>query len=890
MSIDWCVLRASLFPSDFSTQAADEAECRRFHAAVAVASGNPELSHQLRTGDLAGVRALYEARVRSRSVPRGLFAAAGLATREGRDASLGDVEVQRTPSPAIASCPPASDELVRSSRSVIHADAVTLYRRDEPSGGSCAVRLGVPEPVRTVLSTHRTGTRAQWEQRLRVDGFDAERASRLVARLAELGVLEPRGPCSLWNDADGPPRQALTAAVDDVLACEASGQPRANAFATFGRALRLPSALEHAHAVGELLLRCARPEPPAVARILARLLDGRWLPLSELERMAEGLVREATAATPRLELRDEPLARWLVARALQPEIALDDAPVPPLGWSGTMLVGTQWTADGRWVGPTPLAASPRALVSRYAIPGLPERLAALDEHEPVVLAYRGPDVTDEVAAVHVPGALALEHCGSASDPDRTLRLEDLEVCASSTTVWFRVRHDQRPVSIVRAIPYNDAMPGLHPLVRLLSLVERAQRPGRSLLDLVLDRLPVRPRLTFRGHVVARRRAVVPPELKATGLEAWLHTVGLSGPVSVETKHGGLPLSPDPDDPTHRDLFKRLRRGERVAVSERLPVEGLLVDGRPHAVHALVPVTVAAPRAPRPVAPRRVVGPAQASALRGPFRTVRVRALAERMPGVLRCLRDRLDGAPFFYVFLSDALDSELRLRIPRPSAAAHLGLGPDLGEALDELLDRRIVRHWAVEPYLREWDRYGGADEIEAVERFFVADSASLCDGFASLSLVDERRTCLYALTILQTMTAAGLPEADQAALCRRAFEALGDELGLGAGERRALGSRWRAQRDAVVAAATGSGDPVVRDALLRRRRQLDRWLRDHDRARLRTHLRSLLHMTGTRLCVRDNRAEEAWAFFFARKLLDRWRHLPTETEAARPWSSPCAA
>lgn len=878
MSNPWCVLRTSLFPREFSVDHAGADERERFHAAIAVASSNPDLPARIREGEHASVRELYEARARARSIPRSLFAAAALATPDGIEARLDDVRVQRS-HPGGEPLPHEDpNRLTVSTYAVFHADAVAAYRRND-AGSFEATRLGLPEALREVLLRHREGTREQWHAHLLESGLPSERAHALVDRLVRLGVLEAPTACSLWNDDDPPAVERLGEAVAQIASHDPERVP-ANAFATFARPLRMPPALAHAQEVGEVLMRCTRTEPPAIQTQLFRLLDGRWLPMPELERMAEGLLHEAAATKPQLAAADRPFVRWLRARAFDPLIELDQAPLPEATWSGTMLLGTRWAADQRLLGPALFSAHPRELIGRYDLPGLAEHLRETDEDdaETVVLAYRGPGVLDRIADVRVPGMRALEYCGRASDRSRALRIEDLEVSATSSELLVRTREDQRPVRVVRPVPYDDSNPALHPLVRLLSRAAAAQRPGRSLLDVAFEDLPVRPRITYRGHVLGRRRAPVPADLREAELLPWLERVGLRGrEVTVDTSSGALPFDPELDGAVRRDLFKRLRRGQRLAVAERLASESLRIDGRDHAVHALVPVTAGPParRLRIPKIPRP-----EAGALRGPFRTLRVDALAERMPTVLRSLRDDLRGAPFFYVFLSDAIESELRLRVPsgRPELLA------PITDRLDAMLDHRVVRHWALEPYLREWDRYGGAADIEAIEELFVADSASLYDPCASMPLVDERRTSLYALTVLQTMAMAGLDLDEQHEFCRRAFDSFADEFGYSTDDRRAVGSMWRARRSAIVRLATGQGDPDLHAALLERGQHLRRWTDAHGPQRLRRHLRSVVHMTGTRLHFRHNRAEEAWALFFARNLVERWRHLPHEAERAAAW------
>lgn len=877
MTVDWCVLRTSLFPRNFCAEDATPQERERFYAAVGIASSNVELAPLMRSGGVPRVQQLYQARVRGRSTPRSLFAAAAIATTDGAELHLRDVEVQRA---ATADEVPSPAVWVVSPSAVFHADGVTLYRRDDATRQSEAVRLGVPLPLREVLAAGRRGTREQWEERLVERGYSTDQAGATLDQLQRMGLLETVAVRSLWNDDEVPRSQDLGTVVAEANASLASGTRPANAFATFSTPAKIPAALEHAPRVGQLLMRWSRSEVPVVQRLLAEQLDGRWLPLPELERMAQGLLDRAKQETFRPSAADAPYVRWLRARALDEEIDLANAPLPPAPSGGPMFLGTQWTADGELVGPKLFPTPPHELVARYPLPGLCERLGelALPGAASVMLAYRGPGSLAEVAEVHMPGTTALEYCGHASDPDRALRLEDLEVCASATTIYFRTRADQRPVTLVRPIPYNESMTGLHPLVRLLSVINNAELPCRSLIQAAFEGLPVCPRVTFEGHVLMPRRATLPRELAEDTLGEWLSARGLDGAVCVGTGMGGLRFDPREDDAVRRDIFKRLRRGERVRICEHIETQGVGVDGELHEAHALVPIFPPAPAAPlrmpcvpRPHAPER---------LRGPFRTVRVHALAERMPTVLRRLHEDLRDTSFFYVFLSDAVETELRLRIP-------VGAGPTMHsvtERLDELLDGNIIRQWALEPYVREWERYGGGETIEALERLFVADSASLYEPCATYPLVDPRRTNLYALTIVQTMSQAGLGHADQIALCRRAFDAYSEEFHYSAADRRALGEMWRRRRGELIGAAVGEGDKAVHDALVRRRDVVGRWLVAGNQERLRTHIRSVVHMTGTRLHFRHNRTEEAWAYFLARNLLDRWRHLPAEAAATAPW------
>lgn len=880
MNPPWCVLRLSLFPDDFAVETATAAERRHFFAAIEGTASNPALTGQLRDGELARVRARYEARARSRSVPRGLFAAATMGTPDGGAASRSDVRVtidHRRSSLAV------SEPLVLASSSVFHAGGVTLYRRSAESGRWTEVQLGVPEHACRVLLRDRRGTEAQWVARLAVEtGQPTGQAERLVQALVRVGLLVHPGRISSWThepSADDP--RALTrVGLDEAIELlhHASSSVAPGTFCTFDRPVRMPAALRHAQAVGELLIRCSRPAPPVVQRTLCSIHDGRWFPMVELERMAAGLVRRASGARPSPSPPQQRFVDWLRHRAHHEEVDLATAPVPSAtGWHGTVMLGTRWTEHDQLTGVTLLSGDPCEVVARYDLTGLIDRVSSLDPRELVVLAYRGPGASDDVAAIRAHGTTTLEYCGWASTRERTLRLEDIEVRASPTRLFLRTRGDRRPLRLARALPFNNDLVGLHPLVELLSMVAEAEQPCQSLMDDAFEDCPVHPRVTWCGHVIRARSAEVPRELDDDDFHDWLRHTRLDGALNVTTRQGSLPL--DPTDPAAVRELLRGAQTQRHRLVERGGAVGLEVDGRPHSAHALVPITIAPASAPPPLG---IAGPADDRAPRGPFRTLHVRALAERMPSVLTQLYPRVQGHPFFYLFLSDELDSELRLRVLAEDSE-RVG---SLIEELDDLLDRFVVRSWSLGPYLREWDRYGGAHDIEAVEAFFVMESQALCELCGELSLRSEARTWAHVLLIVQTLRLAGLEPEEQEALCRSAFESSCRELGWSSARRRALGEQWRTQRHPIMALARGGGgEPAALERALEQRHVMSqRWIHTHGKERLRRHLSSLIHLGGTRLHLRENRRMEGLACFFAGKLLGRWRHRPEEAAQVAAW------
>lgn len=868
----WALLRISLFPEDFTLEGASDEERARFDAALAFATSHLTLSGAVGE-DAADALALYAARARDRASPRSLFAAAALALPEGGPLSLADVDVEVAPNrdaQRIEGPPPAAGDLYVAPECVFHSGGVCLYRYNAADGDFDALRLHMPEALVGVLTAYRGGTPAQWASRFAEAGVAGSPGEGITEELIRRGVLVSRAGAVIFNGGERPP--AIPLGEAPRAADGARGGPRPNAFATFRSPAALPPALSAAQRVGELLADTSRPAPTRLASVLAEWLDGRWLPLSELERWAGGLVAAAGGRTPPpAEPDQERFLDWVRARALDREIDLAAAPLPRRRYQGEALLLTQWTEDGRLLEPLLFATGAREMMSRYSLPGLPERLAALDDRPPLLLAYHGPGTMGDIARVYAPGARVLEYCGAGSDPSLGLRLTDVEVTSAGGALIYRLREDLTPVHVLSPVPLNEELPRIHPFVRLLLAEGRPRMPVLALVKTALQDFPVRPRLVFEGHVIRRRRAVVPPEMMEGALAGWLEGLEMEGRLGIEGTDGRLEVDPRADDAVRRHLFKELRRGRSVVISELGEPAGVPIDGRRHGAHALIPLAIGGARGDGAPTPPRVPPPRTRREVRGPFATLQLRLLAERAPALLGEAAALLEGERFFYVFVGDGVGSALRLRIPTDRQGL---LGQLIGRA-NGWLDEGAVRAWTLEPYLREWDRYGGAADIDAVEGFFVADAQGLIGGCAGLGAADERRGDLYTLAILQTLTMGPLSWEEAHALCEAGFASFDREFALGSGDRRAIGEGWRARRGAILAAAEGRGDEVIHGALQARGARLGAWLAadPHNGARLRRYARSLLHMSGTRIFFQENRWAEARALFYARHALLAWHH-----------------
>ncbi|HEX2295887.1 MAG TPA: lantibiotic dehydratase [Actinomycetota bacterium] len=184
-----------------------------------------------------------------------------------------------------------------------------------------------------------------------------------------------------------------------------------------------------------------------------------------------------------------------------------------------------------------------------------------------------------------------------------------------------------------------------------------------------------------------------------------------------------------------------------------------------------------------------------------------------LAGVVRPLvaRARSDGAAdrWFFIRYADP-DPHLRIRLHGDPARLTAEVLPAFRAALEPELEGRV---WRLETgtYVRELERYGGPDAIDAAEWIFAADSDAVLEVVAGGGTLDDRWRA--ALAGLHRMFAdLGLDEDAQAGVARRMRDSYAAEFAADALLKRQIGDRYRAERRSLEPLV--SADPGAEGAL----------------------------------------------------------------------------
>ncbi|RMG43964.1 MAG: hypothetical protein D6718_11075 [Acidobacteria bacterium] len=400
---------------------------------------------------------------------------------------------------------------------------------------------------------------------------------------------------------------------------------------------------------------------------------------------------------------------------------------------------------------------------------------------------------------------------------QVLPLDDLLVSVEEGRVVLHSRRHGREVVPLLSSAHHVA-PNALPVYRFLtSLAAQDLLPG-----VAWDWGPVGsarwlPRVVWRGVVLARARwTVARDDWEAWAdqrgaslirrLRSWRERRGLPRRVVIAEFDHELPI--DFENVLLAELFARTARSRgRVELREWFPppdrYPGQGPDGA-YAVEAVVPF-FSAPRPARAAPPR----PAPAAVTRRCFApgsewiTLKFYAgpssaedlLLREMAPAARALVASRSAACWFFVRYADP-DPHVRLRVR--------ALGPDVAQAQEVLLrparraleDGGLVRV-ALDTYRREIERYGGAEAIERVERFFGADSDAAVDLLEILRETgrDSERWLAAFLSVGRLLAALGFEAGARAALAGGIREGAARFLPDAAALRRALASRLREER-----------------------------------------------------------------------------------------------
>lgn len=401
--------------------------------------------------------------------------------------------------------------------------------------------------------------------------------------------------------------------------------------------------------------------------------------------------------------------------------------------------------------------------------------------------------------VAVPTGFASMRIGVGVEPQPDdLPLDDLEVASDGhrLSLWSRSLDRQ----ITPALYSRIGSAYIPPAARLLRLLARSgTRPCHTWSWGGMSEAVFLPRVRWQNTIVSPARWRLPDLLLTAAqvsarweveLDRWRSAARPRLPRTVLVENGDRFVPLDLDDGRDRELLRRYSRRGTDRVAE-LPggsdaVQGIVPgpDGG-HALELVIPLrdhrATAKPQqrpAPTPATERVTHLPG------GEWLSCVVAApaayhneLLEHIGELAGRVRDDVDRW-FWLRYDSPGPGPHLRLRFAgKPETLAGRVL-PAVSDWSAALMSQGLVGTLALEPYVPEIDRYGGARAIEAAERVFHADGDVVLTALAASGEQDDRllRIAVSAVEITRLVAdgdldALGRPRLDKAA--RRRVNAL---------------------------------------------------------------------------------------------------------------------
>ncbi|MEV6107362.1 lantibiotic dehydratase [Streptomyces sp. NPDC051940] len=260
----------------------------------------------------------------------------------------------------------------------------------------------------------------------------------------------------------------------------------------------------------------------------------------------------------------------------------------------------------------------------------------------------------------------------------------------------------------------------------------------------LESLPLLPRLTFGKVVVQPMRWLPDRQLRAAAhdpagwdraLDAWRTRYGV--PDHLLIVHWDRTYGLDLADTWNREMFR-----QEVRRSKPLLFEDLAADVRTlgwaqgHSAEIVVPLR----RRPRPSPVPKRPAVRRTAAYHQPgedWLFAKLYAaeptldelLRDHVPPLVRAVAPHLDR--WFFIRYRDP-DPHIRLRLHGTPEALRTEVLDALATHTRRLIGRGVLRHFALDTYVPETERYGGPDGLTLAEELFCADSQS---ALAQLSL-----------------------------------------------------------------------------------------------------------------------------------------------------------
>lgn len=357
--------------------------------------------------------------------------------------------------------------------------------------------------------------------------------------------------------------------------------------------------------------------------------------------------------------------------------------------------------------------------------------------------------------------------------------------------------------------------------RFLGALQRQRVAGALSWDWgPLLALPDLPRVRYRDVVLERARwTIAPSEVKALGAEAAKRR-GM--PRFVVLEHLDHELVIDWENPVSIEAFLAIApASDKVALLELLPQPDEMTVHGPEGRFTNELVIPFLRRRPRPVA---ALSPSLSPALEKPSSirnfppgggewlywklytgySTADRLLVESIAPAMRRLADEGRMSSWFFVRYSDP-DNHLRLRVRGGDAGDLL---KELGTLFASLMESGWVAKVQLETYVRELERYGGAEQIDRMETLFAADSEAVVAALPYMQSDTTLRWQMAAWGADRLIEDFGVAVEHKATLLERLCRDFGNEVDAGRATREALARKTRETRAAL--------DAIFDDAALR--------------------------------------------------------------------------
>jgi lantibiotic biosynthesis protein len=352
--------------------------------------------------------------------------------------------------------------------------------------------------------------------------------------------------------------------------------------------------------------------------------------------------------------------------------------------------------------------------------------------------------------------------------------------------------------------------------RFLGALQRQRLAGALVWEWgPLSPLPDLPRVRYGNIVLARARwTLEPSEVKARGAEV-ARRRGM--PRFVLLEHLDQELVIDWKNPLSIEAFLAIAPAEgKVALWELLPQPEAMAVRGPEGRFANEFVLPFLRRQPRGAVmmtveetPSRVrtFTPGGGDWLYWKLYTgysTADRLLVESIAPAMRRLQQEGRVASWFFVRYGDP-ENHLRLRVRGGDAGDLLN---ELGMLFASLLENGWLSKVQLDTYVRELERYGGAEQIDRVEALFAADSAAIV---AALPLMQSDATLRWQTAAWgadRLLDDLGIRDANKVALLEHLCREYSKEMDAGRATREALARKTRELRRALDAVFD---DPALR-------------------------------------------------------------------------------